>query len=48
MRAVATDEAHLVVERQVINICLELLPFSTTAVKYKVLKVNEFCSANMF
>ena len=34
MRAVEIGEAHLVVEWQVLDVCLELCPFCTT-VKYR-------------
>ena len=46
MRAVVIEEAHLVVEWQVFDICIELFPF-TTRFYIGICQVNEFFSAVM-
>ena len=44
MRAVVIEEAHIVVEWQVFDICIELFPF-TTLFYIGICRVNEFFSA---
>ena len=46
MRAVVIEEAHLVVEWQVLDIFIELFPF-TTRFNIGICQVNEFFSAIM-